>query len=262
MMERLIARAGNRKAQPKLTPLAQIMTPRGRNGLVNRILVALPPASLNRIRSSLEPMGLERGQVLVKLDEPLRHVYFVNRGIVSVVKTMIDGRSVEIGAIGIEGMTSALTLLGFDRTVLEAIVQIPGSAFRMRRDAALEAMENDEAFRQIVRDHARFALGQIAQTAACNRLHHLEERCCRWLLIAHDSALSDRFALTHEFLAMMLGSQRAGVSIALSTLKKAGIIDHMRGNITIINRAGLEDAACECYGAMRNELDQLYGPQK
>jgi CRP-like cAMP-binding protein len=263
MMERLIVRAGNRKAQPKLTPLAQIMMPHGRNGLNNRILIALPPASLNRIVSSLEPVSLERGQVLVKIDEPLRHIYFVSRGIVSVVKTMSDGRSVEIGAIGIEGMTSALTLLGgFDRIVLEGVVQIPGSAFRMRRDAALEAMENDKAFRQIVRDHARFALGQIAQTAACNRLHHLEERCCRWLLIAHDSALSNTFTLTHEFLAMMLGSQRAGVSIALSTLKKAGIIDHKRGNITVTNRAGLEDAACECYGAMRNELDQLYGPAK
>jgi CRP-like cAMP-binding protein len=239
------------------------MTPdRGKGRIANRILVALPPASLNRIKPVLEPVTLERGQVLATIDEPLRHVYFINKGIVSVLKTLSDGRSVEIGAIGIEGMTSALTLLAFDRTVLDAIVQIPGAALRMSRDAALEAMEKDDAFRRIVRNIARFALGEIAQTAACNRLHHLEQRCCRWLLIAHDSALTDRFPLTHDFLAMMLGSQRAGVSIALSALKKAGLIDHKRGNITVINRAGLADAACECYGAMRKELDKLFGPQK
>lgn len=239
------------------------MTPvRRRNEIVNRILAALPPASFNRIRPALSPVSLQKGQVLAQLDEPLRHVYFINRGLVSVVKTMTDGRSVEIGATGIEGMTSAITLVGFDRTILETVVQIPGSALRMRRDSALEAMEKDKAFRQTVHDHARFALSQIAQTAACNRLHHLEERCCRWLLIAHDSALSDTFPLTHEFLAMMLGSQRAGVSIALSTLKKAGLIDYRRGNITIINRTGLEDAACECYGTRRMELDKLLGARK
>lgn len=225
------------------------------------MLLALPPASLRVLKPLLTPVNLERGQLLAQIDAPLRDVYFVNKGIVSVVKTMTDGRSVEIGAIGIEGMTSVFTLLGLDKTVLESIVQIPGAAFRMSRDAAMTAMNKDEAFRQIVHEHARFALGQIGQTAACNRLHHLEERCCRWLLIAHDSALSDTFQLTHEFLAMMLGSQRAGVSIALNMLKKAGLIDHKRGKITVINRAGLEEAACECYGAMRNELDKLFAPQ-
>jgi hypothetical protein len=122
---------------------------------------------------------------------------------------MRDGRMVEIGAIGL-GMTSAITLVGFEKIVLESIVQIPGSAFRMSRAAAIQAMEKDKAFHQVVHEEARFAVGQLAQTAACNRLHHLEERCCRWLLIAHDSALSDTFPLTHEFLAMMLGSQRSG----------------------------------------------------
>jgi CRP-like cAMP-binding protein len=197
--------------------------------------------------------------VVSRVDQPLTHVYFVNRGLVSVVKTMSDGRTVEIGAVGIEGMTSALTLIGFDKTVLDFIVQVPGAALRMRPDEAMRAMENDEAFRQIVHDYGRFALGQIAQTAACNRLHHLEERCCRWLLIAHDSALSDTFPLTHEFLAMMLGVQRAGVSVYMSLLKKAGLIEHKRGQIIITNRAGLEDAACECYRTVPRELDPLFG---
>jgi len=198
---------------------------RERKGIAYRILAALPPASLSRIKPILTPISLENGQVLAKMDESLRHVYFINRGIVSVIKTMSDGRSVEIGAIGIEGMTSALPFLAFDKTVLDAIVQIPGSAFQMSRHAAFEIIEEDRAFQQIVRGYARFALGQIGQTAACHRLHHLEERCCRWLLIAHDSALSDTFPLTHEFLGMMLGSRRVGVSIALGMLKKAGLIE-------------------------------------
>jgi CRP-like cAMP-binding protein len=141
--------------------------------------------------------------------------------------------------------------------VLEDIVQIPGSAFRMTRDAAMQVMEKDKAFHEMVRRQARFALAQLAQTAACNRLHHLEERSCRWLLIAHDNALSDTFPLTHEFLAMMLGSRRSGLSITLSALKKAGLIEYKRGHITVTNRAGLEDAACECYEAMRHELHKL-----
>jgi len=228
------------------------------DGIINRLLLALPPKTLNRIRGVLEPVGLARGQAIAHIDQPLRYVYFVNRGLISVVKTMHDGRLVEVGAIGIEGMTSAITLIGFDKIVLEAIVQIPGSAFRMSRDAAIQAMQNDKAFRIIVHDYARFVLGQIAQIAACNRLHHLEERCCRWLLIAHDSARSDTFPLTQEFLAMMLGVQRAGVSIHFSLLKKAGLIEHRRGHMTVINRAGLEDAACECYRAMRDELDNLF----
>jgi CRP-like cAMP-binding protein len=175
------------------------------DGIVNRLLLAFPPKTLEEIRGVLEPVSLAKGQAVVHIDESLRYVYFINRGILSVVKTMQDGRSVEIVAIGIEGMTSGIKLVGFDKTVLEAVVQIPGAAFRMSRDVAMQLMQNHDAFRQIIRDHARFALGQIAQTAACNRLHHLQERCCRWLLIAHDSALSDTSPLTHEFLAMMLG---------------------------------------------------------
>src|SRR5262249_33908171 len=116
------------------------------DGIANRLLRALAPKTLNRIRTVLEPVSLARRQVIAHIDEPRRHVYFVNRGLVSMVKTMRDGRSVEIGAIGSEGMTSAVTLIGFDRIVLESVVLIPGSAFRMSRDAATEAMQEDKAF--------------------------------------------------------------------------------------------------------------------
>jgi CRP-like cAMP-binding protein len=193
------------------------------------------------------------------VDAPIEYLYFVNRGLVSVVKTMQDGRTVEIGAVGIEGVTDANALFGLGTAVLETIVQVPGSALRIRLGTLRQEMENDDALRITMQGYARFAFGQLAQTAACNRLHSLEERCCRWLLIAHDSALADTFPLTHEFMAMMLGVRRSGVSIAASMLRKAGLIEYARGRITIKDRPGLEEASCECYGTLQTELDKLFG---
>jgi CRP-like cAMP-binding protein len=228
------------------------------DGITNRILLALPPSTLERIAPALEQISTENGQVIDHVDGPIEYMYFVNRGLVSVVKTMQDGRTVEIGAVGVEGITDANALFGIGTAVLETIVQIPGSALRVRRDTLRQEMERDDALRIAMQDYARFAFGQLAQTAACNRLHSLEERCCRWLLIAHDSALSNTFPLTHEFLAMMLGVQRSGVTIAARMLKKAGLIDYTRGLMTITDRAGLKEASCECYGSLQNELGKLF----
>ena len=119
-------------------------------------------------------------------------------------------------------------------------------------------MASDHDFRCTIKKYIRFAISEIAQTAACNRLHTLEERCCRWLLIAYDSAMSDNFPLTHEFLAMMLGAQRAGVSVAAGALQRAGYIRYSRGQVTITNRTGLERGACECYASVRAELNRLF----
>jgi CRP-like cAMP-binding protein len=203
-------------------------------------------------------MDTTRGQVVDRADRPAAHVHFVNRGLISFVKTMHDGRSVEVRTVGVEGVTEPNVLFGIEGALPESIVQVPGTAFRIKRDILSREMDQDSALRGVMQRYAAFAIRQIVQTAACNRLHTLEERCCRWLLIAHDSALSDTFPLTHEFLAMMLGVQRAGVSIAASFLQKAGLIQYTRGSVTITNRAGLEDAACECYGTIRGELDRLF----
>lgn len=227
-------------------------------GFTNRILLALPHATLERIKPCLEPLIMERGQIIDRMNGPIRHMYFVNRGLVSVVKTMRDGRTVEIGAVGIEGVTDPNALFGIDRALLETMVQIPGSAFRIDREILKREMAKDSAFRDIMQRYVRFAFSQLAQTAACNRLHSLEERCCRWLLIAHDSALADNFSLTHEFLAMMLGVRRTGVSIVAHLLKKAGLVNYSRGRVTILNRRGLEEAACECYSSTRAQLDELF----
>jgi CRP-like cAMP-binding protein len=129
----------------------------------------------------------------------------------------------------------------------------------MKRDTLQHEIARDSQLRDLMQKYAGFALGQFAQTAACDRLHALEARLCRWLLTAHDSMPSDTFPLTHEYLAMMLGVQRAGVSIAASFLKQAALIHYARGSVTVLNRSGLEDAACECYGTTRAQLNKLFG---
>jgi len=138
-------------------------------------------------------------------------------------------------------------------------VQIPGTAFRIKREALTRQLAKDAPLRDLMQSYAGFALGQVAQTAACNRLHSLEARLCRWLLTAHDNTPSDTFPLTHEYLAMMLGVQRAGVSIAASFLKQAALIQYTRGFVTVLNRAGLEDASCECYQTTQDQLAKLFG---
>jgi CRP-like cAMP-binding protein len=225
-------------------------------------LASLPQATLKRIRPSLEHLITQRGDVIARADQPVEYIYFLNRGLVSFIKTMQDGRSVEVGVAGVEGLTSPHSIFGINRAILDAVVQIPGSALRIRHGTLRRCLAEDNKLHEVLANYANFAIIAFAQTAACNRLHHLEERCCRWLLVAHDSALSDTFPLTHEFLAMMLGVQRAGVSIAAHALQRAGLIAYRHGQVTIINRSGLEDAACECYAAMQIEFDKHFRTPK
>ncbi|HMD72325.1 MAG TPA: Crp/Fnr family transcriptional regulator [Steroidobacteraceae bacterium] len=224
----------------------------------NRILGAFPHSTLNRILPDLEPVTMVRGQIIDQIDRSIDYLYFVDRGLVSFVKTMHDGRTVEVGAVGIDGITDPSSLFGVDQAIVRALVQIPGVALRIRRDVLKREMARDEVLLEIMRRCARMATSQLVQTAACNRLHTLQERCCRWLLIAHDNAIAATFPLTHEFLAMMLGVQRSGVSIAARSLQKAGLIEYTRGRVTITDQPGLEEAACECYGVIRGEFDKLF----
>ncbi|MGU9980286.1 Crp/Fnr family transcriptional regulator [Phreatobacter sp. HK31-P] len=231
--------------------------PHDRRGINNRLLLALPPATLDRILRLSEPVSLVQGQRLDTSGRPITHIHFINRGLVCIAKTMEDGKTVEIGAVGIEGVANLLPLVGVDRTILDVVVQIPGTALRMGCDAMRRELANDDALRQVVQNYVRFGLSELARHIACNRLHHIEQRCCRWLLIAQDHALSDEFPLTHESLAMMLGYQRAGVSTAMHALVKAGFIRHKRGSVIVVDRPGLKAAACGCYREMQDELDEF-----
>lgn len=238
-------------------PLACITPLRERRGINNRLLLALPPMTLERILRISESVSLVRGQQIETSGQPIKHVHFVNRGLVCATKIMEDGRIVEIAAIGTEGTTEFVALLGMDTALLDMVVHIPGTAIRVGREAFMHEMENDRPLRQLMQAYVRFGLSEVSRHIACNRLHHVGQRCCRWLLIGHDHALSDEFPLTHEELAMMLGYQRAGVSIAMASLVEAGFIRHKRGKVIVSNRAGLEAASCECYREMQNELNEF-----
>ena len=238
-------------------PMASVTPLHDRRGINNRLLLALPQVTLDRLLRISEPVSLVRGQYIETVGRLIEYVHFVNRGLVCATKTMEDGRTVEIAAIGTEGTTEFVALLGMDRAIVDMVVRIPGTAIRFRREAFIHEVENDKPLRQLMQGYVRFGLSEVTRHIACNRLHHLDQRCCRWLLIAHDHALSDEFPLTHEDLAMMLGYQRAGVSIAMTSLVKAGFIEHRRGKVTVRNRPGLEAAACECYREMQNELDEF-----
>jgi CRP-like cAMP-binding protein len=226
--------------------------------VANRLLRALDEAAFEPIAPHLKRVDLKRGDIIYRSDALIEHVYFVEKGMVSLIKTMGDGRIVEIGAIGIEGVTGSNALFGVRVAILESIVQIEGAALRISCEALRAELVRSEALRGVMERYAHLAISQLAQTAACNRLHRLEQRCCRWLLIAHDSARADTFSLTHEFLAMMLGVHRAGVTLAAKELQSSGLITYARGRVTIEDRAGLEAAACECYPVMRAQADQLF----
>lgn len=228
----------------------------------NRLLKALPKESLHRLQRRLEPVELDRRELLHAAGAPVEHVYFIDCGLVSMVRAMSDGRLVEVGAVGIEGIAGHSAALGLRRAVADTVVQLPITARRISPIVLREEMARDEALRELVLGYTEAALGQLAQTAACNRLHTLEERCSRWLLIAHDNARTDRFRLTHEHLALLLGVQRPGLSITAHALQDAGLIHYHNGEMEILDRSGLETSACECYRAVQSQFDRLLGPAR
>jgi len=224
----------------------------------NRLMRSLPQATVERLAPALQYVQLKPGQAIDHIETSIDNVYFVNSGFVSLVKTMRDGRMVEIGGFGVEGVTDPWSLFGVDLCLFDTMVQIPGDAFRIRHDILKQEMNRDPGLWRMVEQCLRFALKQMAQTSACNRLHSLEERCCRWLLIARSNVFSDTFLITHEYLATMLGAPRASVSVVAHGLKEAGILQYVRGDLTILNQHALEERACECYSAAQEEIEHLY----
>lgn len=223
----------------------------------NRILQSLSGEVFERLRPSARAVHLPHGHLISEEFEEIREIYFLNSGLVSVVKRMQDGRMVEVGAIGRDGVTNPFSLCGIGSSSLEAVVQIPVSAISVPRAALLEELPRD-GLRQLVQNYAQYLIRQIAQTAACNRLHSIMERSCRWILAAHTAARADTFFLTHEFLAEMLGVQRSGVTAATIELKGAGMIDYSHGRISILDQQALENASCECYLETQKALEMVF----
>lgn len=222
----------------------------------NKILGALPQEEFDRLRPHLREVSFDIGHIIYQPEEAIESVYFVNRGIVSWLAMLEDGNTVEAGVIGPEGVAGVAALLGAKSTPNQGLAQSDIVASRIAtRDLIGEFRRNGELNRMILRFvHSMFT--QVAQTAACNRLHTLDQRLARWLLMSHDRSTRDGFRLTQEFLSRMLGVRRAGVSVSANSLRQNGLIDYHRGHIEVVDRSGLEAAACECYQIVKEEYEQ------
>ncbi|MDQ3650949.1 MAG: Crp/Fnr family transcriptional regulator [Acidobacteriota bacterium] len=225
----------------------------------NCILNALTRAEYEHLRPYLEPVNLSVGEILCRADEPLRHVFFPNRGTVSVVSVFADGGTVEVGMVGNEGMFGVCTFLGSITSPLEAKVQLPGDGLRMRAEVLKKEFKKGGHLQDLLLRYTQAFLLQVAQTAACNRAHSITGRLARWLLMCQDRAHSTELELTHEAIALMLGARRAGVTVSAGLLQDEGVISYRRGQITVTDRAGLEAMSCECYLLMKKEFDRLVG---
>jgi CRP-like cAMP-binding protein len=224
----------------------------------NLILRSLPPADYARLEPELGTVDLPVRKILYRDGERIRTVYFPWDGVCSITRVMRDGRMVEVGAVGREGVIGYMAGLGDDIATGDCMVQVPGEgAYTMRVATFRAEMSACGAFHDIT---SRFmnAMNVLAfQSVACNALHTAEERCARWLLMVGDRAQSDRFALSHEFLAVMLGVRRPTATIAAGMLQKAGFITYKRGQMSIVDRAGLEQVSCECYAAVQEHFQRL-----
>ena len=224
---------------------------------LNRLLRALPENEYERIQEHLEEVQVEQRQVLYDPNEPIRYVYFPETMVVSLVTVLEDGGTVEIGTTGYEGMAGLPLFLGDGTSAVQAFAQIPGRAFRMEAATFLKLAATPSEFHQVLLRYTHAFLNQVAQTAACNAKHFVDERCARWLLMTHDRVADNEFPLTHEFLAFMLGVRRAGVSVAMRALQDEGVVRYTRGRVRVIDREGLERISCECYRLVRAHSERL-----
>jgi CRP-like cAMP-binding protein len=221
------------------------------------ILRGLSASTIERVieAGSLEALQLRRQ--IYEAEEKINDVYFPLDAVLSVVARMEDGSEIEIGTIGREGTSAFPLLMGASSTANVCYCQVRGSAIKLPAEVFRELTATDTTLRQRLDRYLQAYVNMLGQLAACNRLHSIYARCARWLLMTRDRVDGDAFPLTQEFLAMMLGTDRSGVAIAAGTLQKAGFIQYTHGTITIVNRAGLEEAVCECYAVARKQFDGL-----
>jgi CRP-like cAMP-binding protein len=222
----------------------------------NTILLLTSDSDYSLLRPHLEYVNLQNHLILHEAGK-LKFVYFPNRGLISLVVIMKSGKTVEAGIVGNEGFTGIPAAVGLSRTTLQAVVQITGDGFRVEVGALQKTLESAPHLRLMLNRFAVVQGMQVAQTAACNRLHHVKQRLARWLLMTQDRMESGSLPITHDFLATMLGTDRPTVSLAAGVLQRKEIIEYTRGAVKIVNRRKLEDSACECYGVIRRYDDEL-----
>jgi CRP-like cAMP-binding protein len=227
----------------------------------NQLLTLLPRGEYQRLSPHLQALSLPVKQVLYAARSPIDYVYFPISGVISAMAVMEDGSAIEVATIGNEGMAGLTAFIGGETSPYEVMVQVEGEAIRMRADVLKHESRQDGPLRRLMVLYNTAFSTQVSYSVACNGLHKVEKRCCRWLLMTADRMESDTLPLTHEFLAIMLGVRRPSVTEVLQPLQARGLIQNGRGKITIVDRPGLEAAACECYRVVKEEFARLFGSE-
>lgn len=225
----------------------------------NRLLAALPPEELKRVLPHLQEVSFSLGEVVYEIAGRLKYVYFPTTAIVSLLYTMANGATAEMGLTGNDGVVGIALFMGGGTMPNRAVVQSAGGALRMKVKALQEEFAQSGEFQRLLLRYTQALITQISQTAVCNRLHSVEQQLCRWLLLSHDRVNGDELIMTQELIADMLGVRREGVTVAAGRLQDAGTISYVRGHIKILDRKKLEATVCECYQVVRDEFDRLLG---
>jgi CRP-like cAMP-binding protein len=225
----------------------------------NALLALLPDDEYNRLLPHLQLVPTPFNAMMYERGQTITHVYFPCSGAHSILATMENGAAVEVGTVGREGLSVVEVLMGSDVANETTVCQVPGESLRMPLAAFRDAIAGDTALRRIALRYLQAYMSQVSQSVACNRLHSLEERFARWVLMSHDRVPGDEFQLTQEYLAIMLGVHRPSVTLVARAFQQAGLIKYNRGTMTILDRPGLEEACCECYGVVRKQFERLLG---
>ena len=223
----------------------------------NLLLDRLPRKEYNNLVPHLETISLVHEKEIYRQNSPLAHVYFPKDGVFSTVVLMENGERIEATPVGKEGMVGVSAILGLDFSPVTTALLVPGECLRLSARFLLQAVKPGRELDRLLRRYAAYSLRNAEQSIACNALHSVEERMCRWLLMSQDGAGKDEFRLTHELLAAMLGVRRQSVSVVAGTLQKAGFIAYRHGVMRVVDRAGLEAASCECYGVTETLYDRI-----
>jgi len=226
------------------------------NHIHNEILLDLPPGESERLFPKLEFVRLKVHHLLHETGDTLKSAYFCNSGMISILSVFPDGKSVEVGLVGKEGFVGLPLVAGFRSSPTRAIAQIEASAFRVDAETLIELLRECPKLERLLQQFSQVMAMQVTQIAACNRLHEVDERLARWLLMCADRVGSNSVPLTQEFLGQMLGTRRSSVSVSAGILVRAGLITHSRGDVQIIDRPKLEEAACECYQLMHDQMKE------
>ena len=225
----------------------------------NYLLASLKEAEFDRVVNKMEPVSLKLGEVLYESGSVMNYAYFPTTAIVSMLYIMETGGTAEIGIVGNDGVLGMALFLGGNTTTSRAVIQSSGDAYRIKPKDLRDEFKKGERFQDLLLRYTQAIVTQISQTAVCNRLHAVEKQLCRWLLLSHDRLQDDNLVMTHDLISNMLGVRREGITIAAKKLAAKKLIRNTRGTITVLDRYGLENAACECYEIVNTEYNRLLG---